>query len=271
MDPITTAILAALTAGALSGLSETGKTAIADGYSTLKSLLVRKHGTRSTVAQAIDSLEAEPASSDRQAVLREVLAAVNADQDILLLGVAQHLSALVHAQQPDTGKFTIQNIAPIQQQNIGDHNINIQVQSGKNPRDVADEKVGEARGKVRQHGERRASEGMWDWHLLGHALQFAHEANDKDPCYQRPWTLLADIYHRIGKIQLAQDCLKRSYNLATPGPNSPGNFYREVKGHITSGYPFDSVGGLQREQCPQWFEDKYQRYWNLDAKLNIKC
>ncbi len=41
MDPITTAIVAALSAGAVSGLAETSKTAITDAYNQLKYLLVR--------------------------------------------------------------------------------------------------------------------------------------------------------------------------------------------------------------------------------------
>lgn len=267
MDPITTAILAALTAGTLGGITETSKTMIADGYSQLKSLLARKYGAESAALQAINSLETEPASSACQVALSKALTAVKADEDREVRIAAQLLSSLVPIQQTGTGKYTIQNIGPIRLQVIGD---NTTVQSPKTPREMADEKTEEARIQVRSWGERRARE-LWDWHVLGHALHYAHEANEEEPCYQRPWTLLAYVYHLIGEAKLAQDCLKRSYRLATPGPNFPGNFYREVERNIASGYPFNSVGGLQREQPPQWFKDKYQRYWNLDAKLNIKC
>src|SRR5947209_5290623 len=63
MDPISAAIVAALAAGALSGLTETGKTAITDAYQELKDLLVKKFGARSQVVQTVDHLEARPESA----------------------------------------------------------------------------------------------------------------------------------------------------------------------------------------------------------------
>lgn len=123
-------------------------------------------------------------------------------------------------------------------------------------RELADKKTDDAREKVRQWGDRITHVG-WDeqaWHLLGHALQFAHEAIENDPEYQRPWTLLADIYCRIGKEKLARECLKRSYKLATPGPYHPGRFYREVERRIEGGCT---------QAVPQWFEEKHARYWVL--------
>ena len=44
MDPITTAIVAALSAGTIAGLTDTAKTAVTDSYNKLKILLVKKHG-----------------------------------------------------------------------------------------------------------------------------------------------------------------------------------------------------------------------------------
>lgn len=266
MDPITTAILAALTAGMLGGLTDTSKTLIADGYSKLKALLARKHGAQSAVLQAIHSLETEPASSGYQAALSKALMAIKADEDHEVLAAAQRLQGLVPAQQAGTGKYTIQNIGPIQLQVIGDYNI---VHAPKTPREKAEEHVKGAQDKVRAWGA-NLKQG-WDWHPLGHALQAAHDATDCDPCYQRPWTQLAYIYHLIGRRELAEKCLKKSYSLATPGSNFPGDYYREVDGYIKSHYPFNAVGGLQREPCPPWFQSKYQRFWNLDAKLKIQC
>ena len=127
---------------------------------------------------------------------------------------------------------------------------------------AADEKIEAAREKVREWGA-RISQGEWDWHLLGHALEFAHQAMEENREYQRPWTILADIYHRIGKLELANKCLEKSYATATPGPRFPGGFYKEVKGNINSGYPFNSAGGLKRVLPPDWFEQKYQKYWKL--------
>jgi hypothetical protein len=44
MDPITTAIIAALSAGTIAGLTDTAKAAVNDSYSKLKGLLTKKHG-----------------------------------------------------------------------------------------------------------------------------------------------------------------------------------------------------------------------------------
>lgn len=129
----------------------------------------------------------------------------------------------------------------------------------------AERKIDEGRQKVQQWGERISQSG-WDeqaWHLLGFALQLTHEAVEIDPDYQRAWTLMADVYHRIGKEELAKKCLGKSYALATPGPNHPGRFYRDVERNIRSGYPFNSAGRLTRQLPPSWFEAKYQRYWTL--------
>lgn len=121
MDPITTAIVAALSAGAVNGLTEASKTAVIDAYHTLKDLLTKKFGTSSEVVQAIDRLEAKPESAGRQETLQEAMVAVNAEQDHEVLVAAKHVLTLVHPQQAGLGKFTIQNNAPVQGQNIGDH------------------------------------------------------------------------------------------------------------------------------------------------------
>ena len=129
----------------------------------------------------------------------------------------------------------------------------------------AERKADEGRQKVQEWGQRIGQLG-WDeqdWHLLGFALQFTHEAVEVDPDYQRAWTLMADVYHRIGKEELAKKCLKKSYSLAGPGPNFPGRFYKQVEKNIKSGYPFNSAGGLKRQSPPTWFETKYQRYWTI--------
>lgn len=133
----------------------------------------------------------------------------------------------------------------------------------------ADLKVDASRAKVQEWGA-TMNAGTFDWHPLGHALQLAHEAIEAEYQYQRPWTLLADIYHRIGKPDLAKRCLARSYELATPGPNHPGRFYASVAENIRTGYPYGAAGGVPRQEMPAWFERKYQRYWVIDQKLISK-
>lgn len=122
MDPITTAIVAALAAGALSGLTETSKAGITDAYQALKKLLTTKFGAKSQVLQAVDHLEAKPASAARQGGLAEEMVAVQAAQDSEVLAAATHLLTLTQPQQTGLGKFTVQNNASVQGQTIGDHN-----------------------------------------------------------------------------------------------------------------------------------------------------
>ncbi len=121
MDPISTAIIAALSAGAASGLTEASKTAITDAYSRLKDLVARKFGSGSDVVQAIDQLETKPASSGRREMLEEEISEVQAIDDEELLAAAKHVLTLVQPQQAGMGKFTIQNTGPVQGQVIGDH------------------------------------------------------------------------------------------------------------------------------------------------------
>jgi hypothetical protein len=121
MDPITSAIVAALSAGAVSGLTEASKMAVTDAYQTLKDLLTQKFGASSEVVQAIGQLEAKPESAGRQETLWEEMIAVNAEQDHEVLAAARQLLTLSHSQQAVVSKFTIQNNAPVQGQTIGDH------------------------------------------------------------------------------------------------------------------------------------------------------
>jgi hypothetical protein len=91
MDPITTAIVAALAAGAAAGATEVGKQAIADAYDGLKTVIRRKWGAQSELAQAVDSLESNPDSAGRQEVLAEEVAAAQADQDADIVAALQAL------------------------------------------------------------------------------------------------------------------------------------------------------------------------------------
>src|SRR5260221_12878210 len=70
MDPVTTAILAALAAGAIGGITEMSKTAITDAYQKLKGLLVNKFGATSKVATAVDELEEVHESKGRAVTLQ---------------------------------------------------------------------------------------------------------------------------------------------------------------------------------------------------------
>ena len=95
MDPITLALVAALTAGATSGVTEVAKKAIVDGYEGLKALLKKKFGNNTDVSDAIDKLQAKPDSPARRATLGEELTAANAVSDPELVSAAQSLLALI--------------------------------------------------------------------------------------------------------------------------------------------------------------------------------
>ena len=116
MDPITTAILAAIAAGAVSGVTKVAEQVIVDAYGKLKELLKKKFGARSKVVKAVKELESNPKSAARKEVVKEEVAAVKADQDQELLKAAQALLKAVKAQPG--GEQIIQTI-------IGDGNIQI--------------------------------------------------------------------------------------------------------------------------------------------------
>ena len=115
MDPITAALVAALLAGAASGLTEAARLAITDGYAGLKALLQRKFGAPQ-VEQAVIALEAQPKSEGRKLTLHEELASAKADQDPELVQAAQDLLAKI--QSSPSGAQIVQTV-------IGDHNIQI--------------------------------------------------------------------------------------------------------------------------------------------------
>jgi hypothetical protein len=91
MDPITTALVAAVAAGVASGAPKVAEQALRDGYNALKSLLVRKHGERNEVVQAIEKLESNPESKSRQGVLEEEVRSARLEEDPEITGAARRL------------------------------------------------------------------------------------------------------------------------------------------------------------------------------------
>lgn len=107
MDPVTTAILAALSAGAIGGVTQVSTTAITDAYQKLKGVLVNKFGAKSKVVTAVADLEEEHDSKGRQLTLQEQIAKVKADQDQELVQAAQILLRELRSQPG--GEQHIQN------------------------------------------------------------------------------------------------------------------------------------------------------------------
>src|SRR5690242_4700675 len=93
MDPVTAATIAAITAGAAAGLTDTAKAVIADSYNGLKNLLQRKFGSESEVVRAVAGVEAKPDSTGRKETLKAEIAQAKADQDAEVLAEAKALLA----------------------------------------------------------------------------------------------------------------------------------------------------------------------------------
>lgn len=91
MDPITVAIVAALTAGVTSGVAEVGKKVVVDAYEALKAALKQEFGPDSDLSDAVEKLEKKPASAARQQVVAEEVEATKAAEDPQLQQLAQDL------------------------------------------------------------------------------------------------------------------------------------------------------------------------------------
>jgi len=96
MDPITAAIVAALTAGVAAGATEVGKKVIVDAYDGLKAALKKKFGDDSKITKAVTDLESEPDFKPNQDALAGRVAQANAADDPELKQLAQ---ALIEALQ----------------------------------------------------------------------------------------------------------------------------------------------------------------------------
>lgn len=91
MDPITTAIIAALGAGVTAGTTDAAKEAVVNAYNGLKKLIQNKFGKEGDLADAVDRLEQKSDSKARQGVVQEEVCTAKADKDPDLLKAAQEL------------------------------------------------------------------------------------------------------------------------------------------------------------------------------------
>ena len=123
MDPVTTAILSALAAGA-------SKELVADGYRALKDLLRRKFGGGSDVITAVEKLEKKPDSDGRKETLKEEIAAARADQDPDVLRAAQALIEKIGA-LPDGGQVIKQTVTGNQNVFSSSGNVAVTFGAGK--------------------------------------------------------------------------------------------------------------------------------------------
>jgi len=106
MDPVTAAIVSAVSAG----LTTVGKEAAKDAYHRIKIVIKEKLG----IDKAIDALEKEPDSKERQEALAEKLAARNAEKDPELLLLATRLAEALKETEPgrkDSPKYHVETSA----------------------------------------------------------------------------------------------------------------------------------------------------------------
>lgn len=107
MDPVTTAIVAAVSAGLGSGVTNVAEKAITNSYEALKNLLKEKFGEKSDVVEAVNRFEKKPESEGRKQMLQEEVAEAMVKQDPDILKLAEALLRLIES-QPDRGRFSQQ-------------------------------------------------------------------------------------------------------------------------------------------------------------------
>lgn len=106
MDPVSTAIIAAVSAGIVTGVGDAaklavgdlyagGKQAIIDSYSSIKSLLRQKFGEQSEVVKSVNEFEANPKLSFKRDALVHYLVEAKVDEDAVLKKAAEDLLALL--------------------------------------------------------------------------------------------------------------------------------------------------------------------------------
>jgi hypothetical protein len=101
MDPITTAIVSAVS----TGLTTIGKQAVMDAYNRLKKIITSKFEKDNQVSKAIAEIEKNPDSKGQQVVLSEKVAAIKADQDAEVLKIAHELIEVLKS--TETGRKAI--------------------------------------------------------------------------------------------------------------------------------------------------------------------
>jgi formylglycine-generating enzyme required for sulfatase activity/energy-coupling factor transporter ATP-binding protein EcfA2 len=99
MEPttvISTAIIAALSAGVTGGVTAVGKQAILDSYEALKKAIKSKFGKQSSSAKAIEELEHNPHEEGHQLILKGNMALEKVGTDPDIVGIARELIIALH-------------------------------------------------------------------------------------------------------------------------------------------------------------------------------
>lgn len=110
MDPVSTAMIAAITAGVTSGLTDTSKSALSDSYNGLKRLIA---GRFAPAAQAVAELENVSDSPSLQNKLATIMAETGAATDPAIVSAAEKVTTLLKANHHPTSIT----------QNVSGHNV----------------------------------------------------------------------------------------------------------------------------------------------------
>lgn len=110
MDLITSAIIAALTAGLATGLTDTTKQIISDLYNSIKQKIKQTYGTDSKVIKAITDLEAEPSFAPYKTGLQQRIIELKIESDSELLSLARELLSAINSSKNTESIQTVQNI-----------------------------------------------------------------------------------------------------------------------------------------------------------------
>ncbi|MFI6225364.1 hypothetical protein ACIBEH_32795 [Nocardia salmonicida] len=101
MDPsvVVAAVAAAVSTGAMAGLTDSAKQAVADAYTVLKGVLTRRYASID-----VAMVEAKPESTQRQDVLEAELVEAGAEGDGELRGAAEHVLRVIHEYVPQAAE-----------------------------------------------------------------------------------------------------------------------------------------------------------------------
>ncbi|GAB4194617.1 MAG: hypothetical protein OHK0022_10840 [Roseiflexaceae bacterium] len=127
MDPVSSAIIAALAAGVVGGVSDVGKKVLVEAYDALKVAIQHRLGVDSDVSKAINALEQKPDSNGRKVMLKEEVEASQLGEDDEVLKLADSLLKQVQAQPGGSGfvqQATGNNIAQASHGSTANVNVN---------------------------------------------------------------------------------------------------------------------------------------------------
>ncbi len=120
LEPITTAVVAALSSGATFVLKGVATEAIKSGYAALKTHIQKRHPVADV---SLAQLELQPASKARQAVLSEDLERAGAATDPELVHLAQVVVLLIQQQSPEVARSIGVDIGGLDQANVTFGNV----------------------------------------------------------------------------------------------------------------------------------------------------